>query len=250
MTAVYQTADRKIPEHVAVIMDGNGRWAEKQGHMRLFGHRNGVKAVRRAVSFAAKIGIKQLTLFAFSSENWRRPASEVSGLMELFALALSNEVKLLKKNNVRFITIGNLSRFSKSLQKAIFLVEKETKDCTGLLLTVAVNYGGRWDILEAAKRLARDAERGIIDLDKATEQDFSERLALPQDVDLLIRTGGEHRISNFLLWQLAYSEIFITDALWPDFDDEIFESAVEYYAGRERRFGCTSEQIRNEQESL
>lgn len=238
--------ESNIPEHVAIIMDGNGRWAKNQGKMRLFGHKAGVGSVKRAVSFAASNGIKILTLFAFSSENWRRPEDEVRGLMELFSFALSNEVKNLHKNNIKLQIIGDISRFSGILQKMIRSAIELTSSNTGLILNIAVNYGGRWDINQSIKKIAQLYADKKITLDEVTESLVSENLAEPTDVDLLIRTGGEHRISNFLLWQSAYAEIYVVDELWPDFDEQVFQRAVDYYTSRERRFGCTGEQIRSE----
>ena len=237
----------RIPAHVAIIMDGNGRWAQKRGQMRLAGHRAGVKSVRKAIEFAGQHGIRQLTLFAFSSENWKRPETEVSGLMELFSWALSNETKNLAENNIVFQVVGDLSRFPEKVQTAIAAAEKATAENSGLRLVVAANYGGRWDIARAARLLAERALSGSLAPQDINEDLLASSLAVTSDVDLLIRTGGEHRISNFLLWQLAYSEIFITDVLWPDFDDRVFQAALDYYQGRERRFGLTSEQVQKRQ---
>ncbi len=237
----------RIPAHVAIIMDGNGRWAQKRGQMRLSGHRAGVKSVRKAIEFAGQHGIRQLTLFAFSSENWKRPETEVSGLMELFSWALSNETKNLAENNIVFQVVGDLSRFPEKVQTAIAAAEKATAENSGLRLVVAANYGGRWDIARAARILAERALSGSLAPQDINEDLLASSLAVTNDVDLLIRTGGEHRISNFLLWQLAYSEIFITDVLWPDFDDRVFQAALDYYQGRERRFGLTSEQVQKRQ---
>ncbi|MGN1392692.1 MAG: polyprenyl diphosphate synthase [Succinivibrionaceae bacterium] len=246
--AIYQKkSSQTIPEHVAIIMDGNGRWARALGKHRLHGHKAGVKSVRVAVSYAAKIGVKELTLFAFSSENWRRPDDEVSGLMELFSIALAREVRSLVKNNIRLQIIGDLKKFSKTLQHAMQKAVELTESNTGLLLNIAVNYGGRWEIVEAVKSIASIyKEHKINDINDITESLIEEYLKLPRDVDLLIRTGGENRISNFLLWQIAYSEIYVSDKLWPEFDENIFSDAINYFASRERRFGCTGEQIRAE----
>ena len=242
-----ELAGQCLPKHVAIIMDGNGRWAQQRGKMRVFGHKAGVKAVRDAVSFAARLNLDALTLFAFSSENWRRPESEVSALMELFIHVLGGEVKKLHKSNIRLRVIGERSRFSRRLQDKIAAAEQLTAANTGLILNIAANYGGRWDITEAARNLAQQVQRGELDADAINEQMLNDMLStfgLP-DVDLLIRTGGDHRISNFLLWQLAYAELYFTPALWPDFDDTLFCEAVASFASRERRFGCTGEQIRN-----
>ncbi len=237
------TAQNRLPEHVAIIMDGNGRWAKAQGKIRLFGHRSGIKSVRSTISYAVKQGIKKLTLFAFSSENWQRPADEVAGLMELFTWALSNEVKSIHQHNVQLRIIGDISRFSPKLQAVIGKAVALTANNTGLVLNIAVNYGGRWDIVQAVRKIIAQADDKL-DPAMIDEQLITDNLAECQDVDLLIRTGGEHRISNFLLWQLAYSEIFISETLWPDFSDQIFAQALEYFAQRERRFGRTGEQVR------
>lgn len=242
MTIPLTHVDNKIPKHVAIIMDGNGRWAKKQGKMRLFGHRAGVKAVREAVSFAAEKGIKCLTLFAFSSENWRRPEQEVKGLMELFTWALSNEVRSLHKNNIKLRVIGDISRFSDVLRAGINSAENLTANNDGLVLNIAVNYGGRWDIVQAVKKII-ELNNGSITAEMISEDLIESQLSESLDVDLLIRTGGEKRVSNFLLWQLAYSEIYISDVLWPDFSKNIFAQALDYFYKRERRFGCTGEQI-------
>lgn len=236
-------AASNMPKHVAIIMDGNGRWAEKRGKLRIFGHRNAVKAVRSSVRFAAEQGIECLTLFAFSSENWRRPEDEVMGLMDLFSWALEHELRSLCKNDVSLRMIGDMSRFSPKLQRAIKDAEDATRDNKGLVLNIAVNYGGRWDILNATKKLMALVQAGALDPKVITEDDLTAQLAEPQDVDLLIRTGGEKRISNFLLWQVAYGEMYFSDVLWPDFDEQCFADAISYYAGRQRRFGCTGKQI-------
>lgn len=242
-TPIRPGDEARVPGHVAIIMDGNGRWARQRGQIRLAGHRAGVKSVRRAIEFAGRHGIGQLTLFAFSSENWKRPETEVSGLMELFSWALSNETKHLAENNIRFRVVGDISRFPENVRSAIAEAEKATAGNTGLRLVIAANYGGRWDIASAARILVRRARAGEISEDDVSEDLVTASLAVTDDVDLLIRTGGERRISNFLLWQLAYSEIYISDVLWPDFDSKVFQTALDYYRGRERRFGRTSEQV-------
>lgn len=234
-----------LPKHVAIIMDGNGRWAKAKGKPRVFGHKAGVEAVRKAVSTANRLGIKVVTLFAFSSENWRRPEDEVSLLMELFMTVLGREVKRLHKNNIRLRIIGDTARFSSRLQQKIAEAEALTADNTGMVLNVAANYGGQWDILQATKRLAQQvAEQGLTASD-ITEDMLAAGLTtadLP-DVDLLIRTSGECRISNFMLWQAAYAELYFTEQHWPDFDEASFAQAVAWFVNRERRFGCTGEQI-------
>lgn len=230
---------QNMPRHVAIIMDGNGRWAKQKGKLRIFGHQNGVKAVRSAVSFAAKHQIKVLTLYAFSSENWSRPETEVSALMSLFMRALDSEVKKLHKNNIRLNIIGDKSAFSENLQKRIAESEKLTENNTGLILNIAANYGGYWDIVQAAQKVAAQVKENQLTIEQITPELFQQQLSTGNqpEVDLLIRTSGEQRISNFLLWQIAYAELFFTPVLWPDFDDETFSQAILSYQQRERRFG-------------
>lgn len=231
-----------VPRHVAIIMDGNGRWAKQLGKMRISGHKEGAKAVRRAVMFAAnQEGLEALTLYAFSSENWNRPAQEVSALMELFFMALDKEVKKLHKNNVRLRIIGEVSRFSDKLKQKIHQSQELTKDNTGLTLNIAANYGGRWDIAQAARQIACQVKDGALAVEDINEDCLSQHICLNDlpPVDLVIRTGGEHRISNFLLWQIAYAELYFTEVLWPDFDELVFEGAINAFAQRERRFGGT-----------
>ncbi|MCS3434503.1 (2E,6E)-farnesyl-diphosphate-specific ditrans,polycis-undecaprenyl-diphosphate synthase [Klebsiella sp. BIGb0407] len=225
--------------HVAIIMDGNGRWAKLQGKMRVFGHKAGAKSVRRAVSYAANNGIDALTLYAFSSENWNRPAQEVSALMELFVWALDSEVKSLHRHNVRLRIIGDTSRFNSRLQDRIKKAEALTHENTGLTLNIAANYGGRWDIIQGVKYLASQVQEGKLRPDQIDEQLLGNHICMNEQpaVDLVIRTGGEHRISNFLIWQIAYAELYFTDVLWPDFDEQDFEGALNAFANRERRFG-------------
>ncbi|WAT01255.1 (2E,6E)-farnesyl-diphosphate-specific ditrans,polycis-undecaprenyl-diphosphate synthase [Rouxiella chamberiensis] len=231
-----------LPRHVAIIMDGNGRWAKRQGKMRVFGHKAGVKSVRKAVSFAASHHLDALTLYAFSSENWNRPIQEVSALMQLFVRALDSEVKSLHKHNVRLRIIGDLSRFSPRLQDMIRRSETLTQNNDGLTLNIAANYGGRWDIIQGVKKLAGQIEAGTLRADQITEEALGASVCMSElaPVDLVIRTGGEHRISNFLLWQIAYAELYFTDVLWPDFDENVFEGALNAFAQRERRFGGTT----------
>jgi len=231
-----------IPRHVAIIMDGNGRWARQRFLPRIAGHRRGVENVRNAVRACIDKGIEYLTMFAFSSENWRRPAEEVSFLMQLFAFALEQEVAKLHENNVRFKAIGDLSRFEPRLRQLVKEAEQLTCANTRLTLTVAANYGGRWDMMQAVTRMLRDKP--------ALADGFAEADLLPYlsmayapEPDLFIRTGGEQRISNFLLWQLAYTELYFTDTLWPDFDTAALDRAIVSYQQRERRFGRTSEQL-------
>jgi undecaprenyl diphosphate synthase len=246
MTEETKAFDNALPQHVGIIMDGNGRWAERQGRPRVWGHKKGVDAVRRAVSLCRKLGIPSLTLFAFSSENWRRPEDEVSSLMQLFLFVLEKEVKALHKNQVRLKIIGDLSRFSDKLQKNIRQAEALTADNTGLTLNVAANYGGRWDITNAAQQLATAVAAGTLAPADITEQLLAQHIQMHEqpELDLLIRTGGDIRISNFLLWQAAYAELCFLDTLWPDFDDQVFADAIASFVSRERRFGCTGAQIR------
>ncbi len=232
----------EVPNHIAVIMDGNGRWARKRFLPRVAGHKRGVETVRGLVKECAQLNVKYLTLFAFSSENWRRPDDEVSFLMGLFMDALKREVAKLHENNIRLILIGDRSRFSKDLVAQIEVSEKLTEKNTGLTLTIAANYGGRWDILQATnKMIAANPNKTAA----FSEDDLSPHLAMyyAAEPDLFIRTGGEKRVSNFLLWQLAYTEFYFTDTLWPDFDSEAFQVAIQSYQNRERRFGRTSEQL-------
>ncbi|GIU52181.1 polyprenyl diphosphate synthase [Shewanella sp. KT0246] len=236
---------QSLPKHVAIIMDGNGRWAQLQGKPRVFGHKAGVKTVRRAVSLASQLGIESLTLFAFSSENWRRPDKEVSLLMELFFSVLQREIKLLHNNQVRLNIIGDISRFSARLQKQIHKAQQQTADNTGLVLNVAANYGGRWDILQAAQKLADKVAQGELASSELTEEALNQQLCMngQNEVDLMIRTGGDYRISNFILWQAAYAELVFTETLWPDFNEQAFKDALAIFASRQRRFGLTGCQI-------
>jgi undecaprenyl diphosphate synthase len=233
-----------IPNHIAVIMDGNGRWARKRFLPRVAGHKRGVETVRGLVKECAKLDVKFLTLFAFSSENWRRPDDEVSFLMALFMDALKREVAKLHENNIRLVLIGDRSRFNADLVAQIEASEKLTANNTGLTLTIAANYGGRWDILQATNRMiaANPGKNQAF-----TEDDLTPYLSTyyAAEPDLFIRTGGEKRISNFLLWQLAYTEFYFTDTLWPDFNSKAFQAAIHSYQHRERRFGRTSEQLSN-----
>ncbi|OTA16648.1 undecaprenyl diphosphate synthase [Xenorhabdus vietnamensis] len=228
-----------LPRHVAIIMDGNGRWAKQRGKLRVFGHRAGIKAVRSAVSFSVKHNIESLTLYAFSSENWNRPQQEVSSLMELFVFALDNEVKNLHKHNVKLSVIGDISRFGSRLQERIRRSVELTAGNTGLQLNIAANYGGRWDLLQSVKQIAEKIKANELAPEEITEATVGSFISVSQqpEVDLVIRTGGEHRISNFLLWQIAYAELYFTDILWPDFDETAFEGAINAFAKRERRFG-------------
>lgn len=228
-----------IPQHIAIIMDGNGRWAKQKGKMRIFGHKNAINAVRSSVAAALKMGVKHLTLYAFSQENWNRPETEVSSLMNLFMQALDLEVGKLHKNNICLKILGDVSKFSDSLQQKISNAEKLTQNNTALTLNIAANYSGCWDIVQAAQQLAYRVEQGQLNPAQIDHQLLQQTLATKQQppVDLLIRTSGELRISNFLLWQIAYAELYFTDVLWPDFDESIFEQAVIDYQQRHRRFG-------------
>lgn len=235
----------KIPRHVAIIMDGNGRWAQQKGKLRTFGHKAGVDAVRSSVRLARKLGIQSLTLFAFSSENWQRPKEEVSVLMQLFSLVLRSEVKKLNKNDIRLKVIGDISAFDSKLQEKIKQAEALTESNQSLTLNIAANYGGRWDIIDATRRIAKKVEQQQLNLNDINEDLFNQHVStgdLPE-LDLLIRTGGDHRVSNFLLWQCAYAEFYFTDVLWPDFNEEVFHLAIADFANRQRRFGLTGAQI-------
>lgn len=240
------------PRHIAIIMDGNGRWAQKRRMPRAVGHQAGVKAVRAIVEYCAEANIEVLTLFAFSSENWRRPQAEVSMLMGLFISTLQNEVEKLHRNNIRLRFIGDRKAFSEQLQTKIAEGEAQTRNNTGLTLVVAANYGGRWDMSEAFKKIAVKIESGEISVPQVDEKLISQHLStadLPEP-DLFIRTGGEQRVSNFLLWQLAYTELFFTPTLWPDFNRQSLEEAIGSFRTRQRRFGHTGEQIINKAVTL
>ncbi len=227
-----------LPRHLAVIMDGNGRWARQRRRPRVFGHQAGVKATRRLVEHSLARGIPHLTLFAFSSENWQRPDEEVQGLMQLFMQALEQQTPELKKAGVRLHFVGNLERFSPALQQRMQQAEAQTEENHRLQLHVALNYGGRWDILQAVEKLL---ESGL----PVNEENLTAHLAMAgiPDPDLIIRTSGEQRLSNFLLWQGAYSELWFTPVLWPDFSESHLDEALQWYAGRQRRFGQTAEQL-------
>src|SRR5688572_8503504 len=236
-----------IPKHIAIIMDGNGRWAEARGLPRHAGHKEGVRPVRMCIEQCARRGVGALTLFAFSSENWRRPTTEVSTLMQLFLEAMDREIDELHGNKVRLRFIGDRTALSVKLQSRMAASEELMAGNPGLKLQVAVSYGGRWDILQATRRLAAAVAAGSLALDDIDEARFARELSLGDvpDPDLFIRTGGDHRISNFLLWHLAYTELHVCDTLWPDFDVPQFESALASFASRERRFGLTSGQLRD-----
>jgi undecaprenyl diphosphate synthase len=233
------------PRHIAIIMDGNGRWAQKRMMPRIMGHHAGVKAVRKVVEYCAGAKIEVLSLFAFSSENWRRPKEEVNLLMELFMSTLQSQVDKLDSNNIRLRVIGDKSGFSEKLQQKIQQAEAQTANNTGLTLVIAANYGGRWDITQAVQKIVGAISAGEI-AEQAISEDLISRYLVTADLpepDLFIRSGGEERVSNFLLWQLAYTEFFFTDALWPDFDQALMQRAIDSFKGRQRRFGHTGEQI-------
>ncbi len=227
-----------VPQHVAIVMDGNGRWAKKRFMPRLAGHREGLEALKRCVRACAQRGVKILTVFAFSSENWNRPADEVSGLMDLLLKAVTKEVPELHAQGIQLHFVGERSALSASMRHALSEAEHTTRDNQQLILNVCVNYGGRWDMVQAAAKLARQGQ-------EITEESLQQALALSHvpDPDLLIRTGGEQRISNFLLWQTAYSELYFCDTLWPEFDEQSLDAALLDFQRRERRFGQTSEQL-------
>ena len=235
-------AGADVPRHIAIIMDGNGRWAKRRLMPRVAGHRKGVEALRGVIRACAERGVSHLTVFAFSSENWRRPQEEVSLLMELFMRALENEVARLHENDIRFRVVGDLSGFSERIQSLIRDAEALTRNNARLTFTVAANYGGRWDIVQAVKKLMASSMAPEAVNEAALAQHLS--MADLPEPDLFIRTGGEQRISNFLLWQLAYTELYFTDAPWPDFDAVALDAAIASFRTRERRFGCTSEQVR------
>lgn len=240
-----------LPRHIALVMDGNGRWAKGRGLARHSGHQAGAENLRTLVAHAAALGIEVMTVFAFSSENWRRPKVEVKLLLQLFSDALRREAKQLAANNVRLKIIGDLCAFPARLQMQIRESEALTQGSSGMLLQVAANYGGRWDILEATKRLARAAIAGRVDIDRLEESQLAAELStagLPEP-DLFIRTGGEQRLSNFLLWQCAYSEVFFSPLLWPDFGPEALDEVLADFARRQRRFGMTGEQVNAKAES-
>tara|TARA_B100000963_G_scaffold161600_1_gene140509 strand:- start:2239 stop:2964 length:726 start_codon:yes stop_codon:yes gene_type:complete len=235
--------NENIPKHIAIIMDGNGRWAQSKGKMRAFGHKNGIKAVRETVEGAAEIGIKFLTLYAFSVENWKRPKKEVNALMSLLVTAINNEMQRLIKNNIKLTVIGETDNLPSKTKKELMQAINITKNNTRMTLTLALSYSGKWDILNAVKKIINDK----IDPQNLDEKIFQQYLTtknVPYP-ELLIRTSGEHRVSNFLLWEIAYSELYFTDTLWPDFSKKDLKKAIIEYQNRERRFGKTKEQIEN-----
>lgn len=236
----------RLPQHIAIIMDGNGRWAEKRLLGRINGHRKGIEVVKDIVEFCREIGIGYLTLYTFSKENWNRPKAEVNALMEFLEEHLRKELLKLVENDIRFKAIGNIGELPENVQKIVKEVEDKTTDNTGMVLNLALSYSGRAEIVEAAKKLALEARQGEIGVEDITEELFARHLytAGTPDPDLLIRTSGEFRISNFLLWQMAYTEIYVTDVLWPDFKREHLIEAILDFQNRERRFGLTGEQVK------
>lgn len=235
----------RLPAHVAVIMDGNGRWAKRQGKERVYGHKHGVESVRAVTEAAAELGIKYLTLYAFSTENWNRPQAEVDALMALLVQAIENETPTLMKNNVRLLTIGDTERLPEATRQRLSACLDKTASNTGLSLVLALSYSSRWEITRAARCMAQDCAKGLLDAGNIDQNVFAGYLTTDKipDPDLLIRTSGEMRISNFLLWQIAYSELYFTDLCWPEFDKEAFYAAIVDFQHRERRYGKTSEQV-------
>jgi undecaprenyl diphosphate synthase len=245
MDTATQIDNTKLPQHIAIIMDGNGRWAKKLGKLRAFGHQNGTKAVRRTVEACAEIGVKNLTLYAFSTENWNRPKLEVDTLMNLLVSSLKKELKTLSKNNIKLNAIGNIASLPAKAHKELLEVIDKTAHHTQMTLTLALSYGSREELKNAVKEISIKVKNNIISAESIDEDIINKHLYtqnLP-DVDLLIRTSGEHRISNFLLWQIAYAELYFTKVLWPDFTKEHLVEAILNYQHRERRFGKTSEQL-------
>ncbi|MBP5413543.1 MAG: isoprenyl transferase [Bacteroidales bacterium] len=245
MASIAEIKKYPIPQHVAVIMDGNGRWAKLRNQDRLIGHQQGATALRNTLEGALELGIKYLTVYAFSIENWNRTESEVSGLMNLFVTTCKLELPTLQKHNIRFRAIGNLAMLNKDCQNSIRVMEEQTMQNTSLTLLVAISYSSRWEIANAAKQIAQGVQAGDISIDDIDEQMVAKHLLTHDipDPDLLIRTSGEYRISNYLLWQIAYTELYFTDCFWPDFNKEQLFEAVADYQKRERRFGKTSEQL-------
>lgn len=246
-----KSSSRSIPRHIAIIMDGNGRWAKQRLQPRFMGHRAGVRAVEGIVKHCVATGVEVLSLFAFSSENWRRPGKEVNLLMELFSHALDNQVKRLHKNNIRLNIIGDIGRFSDSLQQQIADATTLTAANDGLILNIAANYGGRWDITQSVRQIADKIKSGELQPEQIDETLIASHLVTAElpEPDLFIRTGGEQRISNFLMWQLAYTELYFTEKLWPEFNAQDLDAAIESFSSRERRFGRTSEQLTGQEDA-
>ncbi len=248
MATIDNIIKEKLPVHVAVIMDGNGRWAQRKGNSRIFGHQNGVLAVRETVEAASELGIQYLTLYAFSTENWNRPREEIDALMSLLIKTVQKELDSLLENNVCLHIIGDTESLPKSVRKHLTAAVEKTRNNTGLNLVLALSYSGRWEILNAMRKLAADAKNNLIDINELSCDSFVHYLTTAEipDPELLIRTSGEYRLSNFLLWQIAYTELYFTEILWPDFRKEHFYDAVIDFQKRERRFGQTSEQSKSE----
>jgi undecaprenyl diphosphate synthase len=246
MASIENINKEKLPVHVAVIMDGNGRWAQRKGNSRIFGHQNGITAVRETVEAAAEIGIQYLTLYAFSTENWNRPREEVDALMSLLVYTIEKELSTLGENNVRLHIIGDTTSLPKSVQKQLLKAVEKTRNNSGLNLVLALSYSGRWEILNAIRKLANDVKNNVVQPDDLGCDSFVQYLTTADipDPELLIRTSGEYRISNFLLWQIAYAELYFTETLWPDFRKQHFYDAIIDFQKRERRFGKISEQIK------
>lgn len=245
----YQLDMERIPQHIAIIMDGNGRWAAERGHERSYGHQAGVDAVRRITSECTRLGVKYLTLYTFSTENWNRPTDEVAALMGLVLSSLEDEIFM--KNNVRFRVVGDMGRLPENVRQKLRETEEHTAANSAMTMVVALSYSSRWEIAEAVKNIAKGVKDGSINPDDITEQTVDRQMqtCFMPDPDLLIRTGGELRISNYLLWQIAYSELYFCDTFWPDFDEEALHKAIASYQGRQRRFGKTGEQIEAEDNS-
>ena len=248
---INQLDPTRIPRHVAIIMDGNGRWAKQHGQERSFGHENGVSTVRQVTEIASEVGVKYLTLYTFSTENWDRPQDEVDALMNLIVVSIEQQTPDLIKNNVRLTTIGDMSRMPEFASSRLRKCMQDTGHCTGLVLCLALSYSSRWEIVEACRKMAVEAVEGKLNPADIDDEAFAARLAtwdMP-DPDLLIRTGGDLRVSNYLLWQIAYSELYFTSKYWPDFSKEDFVEAIADFQSRERRYGKTSEQVNNENEA-
>ena len=248
---INQLDPTRIPRHVAIIMDGNGRWAKQHGQERSFGHENGVDTVRQVTEIASEVGVKFLTLYTFSTENWDRPQDEVDALMNLIVVSIEQQTPDLIKNNVRLTTIGDMSRMPEFASSRLRKCMQDTGHCTGLVLCLALSYSSRWEIVEACRKMAVEAVEGKLNPADIDDEAFAARLAtwdMP-DPDLLIRTGGDLRVSNYLLWQIAYSELYFTSKYWPDFSKEDFVEAIADFQSRERRYGKTSEQVNNENEA-
>ncbi|MDN3204870.1 isoprenyl transferase [Algoriphagus sediminis] len=236
----------RIPKHIAIIMDGNGRWAKQKGALRIFGHKNAVQAVKDAIEGAKDLGVKYLTLFSFSTENWSRPQDEVDGLMELLVKTITKQVPLMMKDNIRFAAMGDIDSMPDAVQKKLAWAKEMTKNNDGLILNLALSYSGRWELTQTFKRIAQKISEGKLTVDEVTQELIHDHLETPDipDPELMIRTSGEFRISNFLLWQLAYTELHFTPVLWPDFRREHLIEAILDYQRRERRFGMTGEQVK------